>query len=185
MWPGVTFRVFKGCAKCGLRLRSVCLRGVQNAACGFVRCVSFTSRCPAPSVLHVHLTSYPCVFWCLFLRVKKAEMGSTILLFVKCSDRDGLVTHVCVSVTWRSSTSCSGLMPISTGRFALLPSGDEASNLKRCWYKAVLRTETREVCAPIVACPSGRWQSGQCTSSWNWNSREQPDCKWVLKGLTD
>jgi hypothetical protein len=50
--PADRFRVFKGCAKCGLRIDSVCLRDVQNAACGYVRCVSFTTRCPAPSVLH-------------------------------------------------------------------------------------------------------------------------------------
>ena len=50
--PADTFRVFQGCAKCGLRILSVCLRGVQNAACGYVRCVSFTMRCPASSVLH-------------------------------------------------------------------------------------------------------------------------------------
>ena len=100
MRPAISFRVFKGCEQCGLRLRSVCLRDVQNAACGYVRCVSCASRCPAPSLLQAHHTSYRCVFCRLFLRVKKAEIGSTILLFVKCSDTDrrlGLLTaHTCV-----------------------------------------------------------------------------------------
>ena len=50
--PADTFGVFKGCAKCDLRILSVCLRGVQKAACRYVRCVSFTLRCPALSVLH-------------------------------------------------------------------------------------------------------------------------------------
>ena len=39
MRPADTFREFKGCAKCSLRIRSVSLRGVQNAACGYVPCV--------------------------------------------------------------------------------------------------------------------------------------------------
>ena len=39
MRPAVTFRVFKGCAHCGVRIRSVCLRGVHSAACGYVPCV--------------------------------------------------------------------------------------------------------------------------------------------------
>ena len=155
MRPAVTFRVFKRCAKCGLRLRSVCLRGVQNPVCGYVRCVSFTSRCPAPSVL------------CILTSVSASKEGrNREHKFVVCQMQRyrpaawfACHPRVSVLVTWRSSTPYSGLIPILTGRFALLPSGDEASNRKRCYTRPFCRRKNAK-CAGCVAWLIGRRQSG-------------------------
>lgn len=135
MRPGDPFRVFKGCTKCGLRIRSVCSWGVQNAACRYVRCVSFTLRCPAPSVLHRMDRSERSTTFLIdvYFYGRSSEHNFVVCLTQRYRQTSGLFPcHllVSVSVIWRSSTPYSGLMLISSGRFALLPSSDEASNRK-------------------------------------------------------